>query len=55
MQEEIKQCFGAEVIKQHETYLGLPSLVGRSKKNTFHALKEKLDSKLSGWKEKILS
>ena len=29
-QEEIKNCFGAEVICQHETYLGLPSLVGRS-------------------------
>ena len=45
---------GAEVIKQHETYLGLPSLVGRSKKNTFRALKERLDNKLSGWKEKML-
>ena len=55
LQEEIKQRFGAEVIQQHETYLGLPSLVGRSKKNTFHALKEILDNKLSGWKEKMLS
>jgi len=35
--------------------LGLPSLVGRSKKNTFHALKERLDNKLSRWKEKMLS
>ena len=55
IQEDIKQRFGAEVIKQHETYLGLPSLVGRSKKNTFRALKERLDNKLSGWKEKMLS
>ena len=55
LQEEIKQHFGAEVIQQHETYLGLPSLVGQSKKNTFHALKERLDNKLSGWKEKMLS
>ena len=54
-QEEIKICFGAEVIKQHETYLGFPSLVGRSKKHTFKALKEKLDNKLFGWKEKLLS
>ena len=54
-QEEIKNRFGVEVIRQHETYLGLPSLVGRSKKHTFRALKENLDNKLSDWKEKLLS
>ena len=43
------------MIRQHETYLGLPLLVGRSKQNTFRALKEKLDNKPSGWKEKLLS
>ena len=55
IQEDIKNCFGVEVIRQHETYLGLPLLVARSKQNTFKALKEKLDNKLSGWKEKLLS
>ena len=35
VQEDIKHRFGTEVIRQHETYLGLPSLVGRSKRNTF--------------------
>ena len=54
-QESIKQLFRAEVIKQHEKYLGLPSLVGRSKKNTFQQLKERLANKLLGWKEKLLS
>ena len=54
-QECIKQLFGTEVIKQHEKYLGLPSLVARSKKNTFQQLKEWLANKLSGWKEKLLS
>ena len=29
LQEEIKTRFGAQVIRQHEKYLGLPSLVGR--------------------------
>ena len=55
IQEEIKRRFGAPVIRQHEKYLGLPSLVGRSKRNTFNDLKDKLGNKLSGWKEKLLS
>ena len=32
IQEIIKERFGAQVIKHHEKYLGLPSLVGRNKK-----------------------
>lgn len=55
VQEEIKQRFGAQVIKRHEKYLGLPSLVGRNKRNTFNAIKEKLGKTLAGWKEKMLS
>ena len=43
------------MIKQHEKYLGLPSLVGRRKRNTFNDIKEKLSKKLAGWKEKVLS
>ena len=41
IQEEIQWQFGAPVIRQHEKYLGLPSLVGRSKCNTFNDLMEK--------------
>ena len=29
IKEEIKNRFGAQVIRQHEKYLGLPSLVGK--------------------------
>ena len=29
VQEEIKNWFGAQIIKQHEKYLGLSSLVGK--------------------------
>ena len=46
--------FGAQVIKPHEAYLGLPSLVGRSKNTTFAQLKQRVVNKFSGWKEKIL-
>ena len=53
--EMIKTMFGAQVIKPHESYLGLPSLVGRSKRNTFAQLKQWVLNKLAGWKEKLLS
>ena len=55
MNEEIKNRFGAQVIRQHEKYLGLPSLVGRNKQNSFKEIKERLSKKLAGWKEKLLS
>ena len=51
----LKNRFGAQVIKQHEKYLGLPSLVGRNKRNTFNDIKEKPSKKLAGWKDKMLS
>lgn len=35
--------------------MGLPSLVGKNKRNTFNEIKEKLQKKLGGWKEKMLS
>lgn len=34
--------------------MGLPSLVGKNKKNTFREIKEKLARKLAGWKKKLL-
>ena len=53
IQDEIKNRFGAQVIRQHEKYLGLPSLGGRNKQNTFNDFKEKLGKKLASWKEKL--
>ena len=47
--------FGAQVIKPHESNLELPSLVRRSKNNTFAQLKQKVVGKVAGWKEKLLT
>ena len=55
LQDEIKHRFGVKIIKQHEKYLALPSLVGKNKCNMFHQFIERLDNKLSRWKEKFLS
>ena len=38
-----------------ETYLGLPTLVGRAKYHTFSYLKDRIWKKLQGWKGLILS
>ena len=53
IKEEIKGRFKAQVIKQNEKYLGLPSLVNRNKRNSFNDIKEKMGKKLADWKEKI--
>ena len=38
-----------------ETYLGLPTLVGRAKYHTFSYLKDRIWKKLQGWKGLLLS
>jgi len=40
---------------RHTKYLGLPSFIGRSKKQVFAVLKERVGQKLKGWKGKLLS
>ena len=39
----------------HSKYLGLPSIIGKSKIEVFVEIKERVGRKLSRWKEKILS
>lgn len=42
----IKEALGILEIRQYEKYLGLPSLIGRNKKASFHYIKEKVWKKL---------
>ena len=39
---------------RHGKYLGLPSIIGKSKNQVFAEIKEKVGRKLSGWKDKML-
>ena len=55
VKEEVKDMFGAQVIHQHERYLGLPTLVGRGKKKAFHHILDQVGRKIAGWKGKLLS
>ena len=42
-------------MNRFESYLGLPTLVGRTKYHTFSYLKDRVWKKLQGWKGKMLS
>jgi hypothetical protein len=54
-QDSIKTTLGVPIIRQYEKYLGLPSLVGRNRSASFSQIKERVWTKLKGWKEKLLS
>uniref|UniRef100_A0A7N2R7E6 Uncharacterized protein n=1 Tax=Quercus lobata TaxID=97700 RepID=A0A7N2R7E6_QUELO len=53
--ETIKDLLGVPEIKQYEKYLGFLSFVGCNKKASLVFTKERILSKLQGWKEKLLS
>ena len=53
--QEIMVALGLQEIEHFEKYLGLPSLVGRRKKEGFNFIKEKVWKKLQGWEGKLLS
>ena len=42
-------------MKEYENYLGLLVVVGRTRKASLNFIKERVWSKLQGWKEKLLS
>ncbi|XP_021719169.1 uncharacterized protein LOC110686870 [Chenopodium quinoa] len=52
---EIISILGVKKVARHEKYLGLPTIIGRSKKVVFSCLKERIWKKMQGWKEKLLS
>lgn len=46
---------GVRFVNSHEKYLGLPIVIGRSKKVISKGVKEKFWKKLQGWKGMLLS
>ena len=53
--DSISNFLGILELKEYEKYLGLPAVVGRNKKVSLNYIKERVWSKLQGWKEKLLS
>ena len=44
-----------KAVDDHDSYLGLPTYVGCSKKAVFQSIQDRVWKKLKGWKEKFLS
>nr|XP_023887877.1 uncharacterized protein LOC112000001 [Quercus suber] len=55
LQEEIKTLLGVAATTNYEKYLGLPSFVGKGKKQSFSYIRERIWRKMQGWKERLLS
>ena len=51
----IKDMLGINVVRQYEKYLGLPSLVGQRKTESFTHIKQQVWKKIQGWEAKLLS
>jgi hypothetical protein len=51
----IMHLFGTNPTTQFAKYLGLSPIIGRAKKKTFNAIKDRVWKRLQGWKEKLLS
>ena len=52
---QVRCSWCINILSNNTTYLGVPLFLSRSKNQDFRYIKEKLDSKLSGWKSKNLS
>ena len=55
VKEEIQIEMGVLSMNQMEKYLGLPPIIGKSKRKAFEEIKNKIWRKVGGWKEKLLS
>ena len=55
IQSFVKEMFGAQIVQQHERYMGLQPMVGKGKKKAFNRIKDQVGRKITGWKGKLLS
>ncbi|KAL0415786.1 UNVERIFIED_CONTAM: hypothetical protein Slati_3410500 [Sesamum latifolium] len=53
--EELGRVLGVATVEKHEKYLGLPTVMGRSKRAVFEHIKERVWNKMQHWRSKFLS
>lgn len=52
---QITQILGVQVVDKLDKYLGMPSVVGKSKQKIFGVIRERIWKRINGWGEKTLS
>lgn len=55
LKDQIAQILGVQVVAQHDRYLGMPVIVGKSKQQIFGVLRDRVKRRINGWGEKLLS
>ncbi|GAA0152965.1 hypothetical protein LIER_37597 [Lithospermum erythrorhizon] len=55
MREIMLASMGMREVKDQGKYLGLPSQIGRTKKEIFRYIQSKVEGRIRGWKGKLLS
>lgn len=53
--EQITQILGVHVVDSLDRYLGMPSVVGKSKQHIFSIIRERIWKRINGWGENTLS
>jgi hypothetical protein len=54
-QEDLSRILGVQLVSGTGKYLGLPSMIGRSKTATFSFIKDRIWKKINSWKGRALS
>lgn len=55
IRRQVADLLGIREVDQHDLYLRLPTAVGKSRKEVFGGLRDRVWTKLKGWKGKLLS
>lgn len=55
LKKELSDRLGVRAVDRHTKYLGLPTLIGRGKRQTFSGIVDRVVQKMKDWKERSLS
>lgn len=55
MRTQIQGVLGIQIVEKFDKYIGLPAVVGRSKKEVFNFLKDRVWDRIRGWHERDFS